>query len=236
METLPVKTCWYCRQAAGADSLCAECGRLQPLERDADYFRIFRLERKLSLDAAALEPKFHEFARRFHPDHYRMGLPRERLIALENASRLNQAYRTLRDPFDRSAYLLELEEGRGLDGKDSPPQELFEEILEVQELLDEYAAVGEAGGTPAFPGGVEEAGGAALRPVLEERRIALQKAQDDRARRLTGDVFAAWDRLPDGDPGGLARAEVLRSIRRILGERAYLRRVLHRLREALGEA
>lgn len=223
MEILPVKTCWYCRQAAGADGLCAACGRLQPLERDADHFRIFRLSRKLSLDAAALEPKFHELSRRFHPDHYRMGVPKERLIALENASRLNQAYRTLRDPFERSAYLLELEEGRGLDGKDSPPQELFEEILEVQELLEDHAAA-------------NEVGRAALRPALEERRTALQKAQDDRARRLTGDLFAAWDRLPDDDPGGLARAEVLRSIRRILGERAYLRRVLHRLREALGEA
>ena len=58
--------------------------------------------------------------------------------ALDATARLNDAYRTLRDPMGRAMYLLKLE---GFDvgeqgGKDVPP-ELLEEVFELNMALEE---------------------------------------------------------------------------------------------------
>jgi molecular chaperone HscB len=195
--------------------------KLQPLGRNSDYFTVMGLPRKLALDARVLEPVFHALSRRFHPDVYRMASARERLIALENSAVLNQAYRTLRDPFERAAYLSQLEAGHSTETKAAPPDNLFEEILEIQELLGEYRFA-------------EEDDKPALRAALQEKLIAMQTEQSQRETELTGPLFTRWDALQDGNPVNLAEKEaVLTGIRRILGERAYLRRVLDSLRDAL---
>lgn len=214
--------CWFCKTDVGDDPLCPHCVKLQPLGKQSDYFSVMGLPRKLTIDVRVLEPVFHALSRRFHPDMYRMSAPRERMIALENSAVLNQAYRTLRDPFDRAAYLLELERGREADRRDSPPQELFEEILEVQELLGDYKL--------ADPEERE-----ALRPRLAQKREALQAEQDARGRDLTERLFREWDQLQEQPqpPTSEQKAPLLDAMRRIIGERAYLRRVLTSLTEAL---
>jgi len=214
--------CWHCKTDVGDDPLCPHCVKLQPLGKQSDYFTVMGLPRKLSIDTRVLEPVFHALSRRFHPDMYRMAAPRERMIALENSALLNQAYRTLRDPFDRAAYLLELERGREGDRRDSPPQDLFEEILEVQELLGDYRLA---------DGSERES----LRPQLNQKREALQAEQDERGRDLTERLFKQWDQLQEQSqpPTTEQKAPLLDAMRRIIGERAYLRRVLNSLVEAL---
>jgi molecular chaperone HscB len=214
--------CWYCKTDVGDDPLCPHCVKLQPLGRQSDYFSVMGLPRKLSIDARVLEPVFHALSRRFHPDMYRLAAARERMIALENSAVLNQAYRTLRDPFERAAYLLELERGREADRRDSPPQELFEEILEVQELLGDFKL--------GDPDERER-----LRPQLAARRDVLQAEQEARGRELTERIFREWDALQElpQPPTPEQKAPLLDAIRRIIGERAYLRRVLTSLTEAL---
>jgi molecular chaperone HscB len=214
--------CWSCKSEVGNEPQCPHCVKLQPLGRNSDYFSVLGLPRKLSIDPRVLEPVFHALSRRFHPDMYRLASPRERMIALENSAVLNQAYRTLRNPFDRAAYLLELERGREAAHRDSPPQELFEEILEIQELLGDYRL--------ADPDEKQT-----LRPQLEARRNELRAAQADRERELTDTLFSAWDRLLEEQPAATEerKAPLLDAMRRIIGERAYLRRVLTGLDEAL---
>src|SRR5688572_7448920 len=156
-----------------------------------------RLPRKLSIDPRVLEPVYHALSRRFHPDRYRMATGRERMIALENSALLNQAYRTLRDPFERAAYLLQLEEGRASAAKDAAPQELFDQILEVQELLGEYK----------FGDPDEQSG---LRPALGAKRDELQAEQNRRAAELTERVFREWDELQEcGSPNDEQKAPLL---------------------------
>lgn len=214
--------CWSCKSEVGNEPQCPHCVKLQPLGRNSDYFSVLGLPRKLSIDPRVLEPVFHALSRRFHPDMYRLASPRERMIALENSAVLNQAYRTLRNPFDRAAYLLELERGREAAHRDSPPQELFVEILEIQELLGDYRL--------ADPDEKQT-----LRPQLEARRNELRAAQADRERELTDTLFSAWDRLLEEQPAATEerKAPLLDAMRRIIGERAYLRRVLTGLDEAL---
>ncbi len=213
--------CWYCKTEVGDEPACGNCVKIQPLGRNSDYFSVMGLPRKLDIDPRVLEPVYHALSRRFHPDMYRLATQRERMIALENSAVLNQAYRTLRDPFDRAAYLIQLEQGRGTEVPASPPQELFEEILEVQELLGEYR----------FAEPDEQA---ELRPQLEQQRARLQAEQDGRADALTGDLFRRWDAAIEAQAPAEQRAPLLAEMRRIIGERAYLRRVLNSLKEALG--
>jgi molecular chaperone HscB len=213
--------CWSCRSEVGSEPQCPNCVKLQPLGRNSDYFTVMGLPRKLSIDARVLEPVFHALSRRFHPDVYRMASSRERMIALENSAVLNQAYRTLRDPFERAAYLSQLEAGRSAETKSAPPADLFEEILEIQELLGEYRFAEEAEKPP-------------LRSALETKLAEIQAEQSQREAELTGPLFSRWDALQDtATPSPAEKETVLADIRRILGERAYLRRVLNRLHEAL---
>ena len=214
--------CWSCRAEVGGAPECPQCVKIQPLGPNSDYFSVLGLPRKLQIDPRVLEPIFHALSRRFHPDMYRLASARERIIALENSAVLNQAYRTLRDPFERAAYLLELEEGRLGDRKEAPPQDLFEEILEVQELLAEQQ----------FAEGDEKA---ALTAQLREKRDALQAEQDQRASLLTSQLFGEWDALSQGlsPPPQEQKAPLLAQMRNILATRSYLKRVLKSLEDAV---
>jgi molecular chaperone HscB len=215
--------CWHCEHEVGFEPTCPSCVKIQPLGRNSDYFNVMGLKRKLDIDPRVLEPVFHALSRRFHPDMYRLASTRERLIALENSALLNQAYRTLRDPFERAAYLVQLERGRASETKDSPPHDLFEEILDAQELLGEFR----------FGDDAEKE---ALRVRLAARRDELQAEQDRRAARLTGELFRQWDALQERGPTAEEKEPLLVEMRRLLGERAYLRRILNSLNEALGDS
>lgn len=215
--------CWHCKSEVHGEPQCPSCVKLQPLGRNSDYFTVMGLPRKLDLDPKVLEPVFHALSRRFHPDVYRAASPRERMIALENSALLNQAYRTLRDPFERAAYLAQLEEGRATEGNEAPPADLFEEILESQELLADYK----------FGDADEQQ---ALRPRVQAQRDAFQAEYDRRAADLTDRLFKEWDALQEqqeAEPG--RRQELAAQIRQLLGERSYLRRILNSLNEALGD-
>jgi len=52
---------------------------------------------------------FRSLSRQFHPDYFYNASAAERLASLERSSYLNDAYRTLKQPIPRIAYLLELE-------------------------------------------------------------------------------------------------------------------------------
>lgn len=55
-----------------------------------------------------LERAYFEAQRRWHPDHFAQASSAQRQEALENASLLNQAYQTLKDPVKRAEILLRL--------------------------------------------------------------------------------------------------------------------------------
>lgn len=103
----------------------------------ADYYAVFGLDRKLTLDDEALKRKFYELSRQFHPDRFATGSPEQRQFALDFTAMLNDAYRVLRNPVKRIEYLLAQE---GFDigeqrSKDVPP-ELLEEVFELNMMLE----------------------------------------------------------------------------------------------------
>ena len=62
-----------------------------------DYFAIFSLPPHLTLDTPALEKSFYALSRRLHPDRFAAKPAAEQEKALAESSRLNDAYRTLKE-------------------------------------------------------------------------------------------------------------------------------------------
>jgi molecular chaperone HscB len=90
------------------DHACAACGRLQPVDRREDPFSLLGLPRQFAVDPADVERRFRERSRRVHPDRFAKAEPRERRLALERATALNDAHRVIRDWRRRAAYLARL--------------------------------------------------------------------------------------------------------------------------------
>jgi molecular chaperone HscB len=185
-----------------------------------DYFEVFGLPRKLSLDLQELQRRFYDLSRRHHPDFHQTADAEAQAAVLEASALVNRAYRTLRDPISRVEYLIALEEGREIreetSAKPRPPMDLLEEMLEVQEALEE-----------AKSGGLTAEVAARLRAErerLEARWRAEETAVIDGAAEWDGAV----DRLAD-------RAPLLDRFKQRLAARAYLRTVIDDLSQALGE-
>ena len=86
-----------------------ELFRVMVLEDSNNYFSFFSLPPKLRVDTVALEKRFYALSRRLHPDRFAGRTEAEQEAALAESSRLNDAYRTLKDPIARTGYLLKLE-------------------------------------------------------------------------------------------------------------------------------
>jgi molecular chaperone HscB len=129
--------CWSCQAEVGPQALfCPGCRALQPEPPRTDLFATLGLTRDFDLDPEDLERRFRERSRQLHPDRFARASPRERRISLERATRLNDAYRTLKDGRARAGYLLKLL------GKDPVAEarthhdpEFLEEQLELREML-----------------------------------------------------------------------------------------------------
>jgi len=74
-----------------------------------DFFTVFALPRYLHVDTEALEKSFYAQSRKLHPDRFAAKSAEEQDAALASSSRLNDAYRTLKDPILRTQYLLTLQ-------------------------------------------------------------------------------------------------------------------------------
>jgi len=184
-----------------------------------DFFQVFGLERRLAIDTAALQRRFYELSRQWHPDFHQAQPPAEQAQALEESARVNAAYRALRDPIARVEYLIRLEEGRqtreGAAVKPKAPPDLLAEMFEIQESLEE-----------ARSGVLDEA----TRATLTEQRDGLRSRMTDAERRLTGPLSQAWDGAAPAD-----RSSALTALKEALATRAYLRTVIDDLSAALGE-
>jgi molecular chaperone HscB len=126
--------CWSCKEEVGPGPFCKHCVRIQRVDDFSNYFRLFNLEKSFSIDEELLKKRFYDLSRQFHPDFYSVRSDSERSIACDNTAHLNQALKVLSDPIKRADYLLSMTVGN-TPGNPTPPQELFDEILEVGDIL-----------------------------------------------------------------------------------------------------
>jgi molecular chaperone HscB len=217
--------CWHCQSEVTGEYFCDHCVKVQPVSKETDYFTFFGLPRRLTIDPPALEAKFYELSRTFHPDFYHNKSTEERAISLQNSAVLNTAYRTLKDPIQRIEYLLGLEAGAVKDIRTSPPADLFEEILELQEDLEQYRSR-----SPDQ----DAAGTERLKAKLTEDRQLLERRQHDMEERLS-QLSGEWDRLQGSVQAAPTTADkakresILKEMREILSHRTYLRNIINDL-------
>ena len=77
-----------------------------------NYFELFQLPAQFELDSHQLAETYRQLQQQFHPDRVASAPENERLLAMQQASNINAAYQTLKDPLARAEYLLMLQ---GLD-------------------------------------------------------------------------------------------------------------------------
>jgi molecular chaperone HscB len=195
------------------------------LPRGADYFAFFGLPRKLTLDLADLELRFHSLSWKLHPDNFARASDDERQLSLDRSSQLNDAYRTLRDPVARVEYLLGLA-GMRREGqkKQQAPPELLEEVFELNESLDELRdARASRGGAVAMAG---------LRVKLDAAQHKFESSLEDVDQELAH-ISAEWDRALDAGPDDAAKKNLMERMNEILNRRSYIRNLVNGVRQEL---
>lgn len=73
-----------------------------------DFFALLDQPRRFRLDLTALEAAYHELHGQVHPDRHAHLPDADKRRAMQWATRVNEAFVTLRKPLERARYLLEL--------------------------------------------------------------------------------------------------------------------------------
>jgi molecular chaperone HscB len=193
----------------------------------SDYFAVFGLPRKLSIDAPALEKQFYKLSRKLHPDLHAQASAEEQAEMLAQSSQLNDAYRILKNPVSRVEYLLEvlgvrINENNAAKKTDAPrvPADLLEEVFELNMQLEEMRANKKMGEDDV------------------QLRADLEKAQTQFTRQLAAvdedlhQTGTAWDSALDREDE-TAKAVIVKDLAALLDRRGYLRNLVRDVNEAL---
>ncbi|WP_456416554.1 co-chaperone HscB [Thiolapillus sp.] len=73
-----------------------------------NHFELFGLPVGFIIDGAALAERYRDLQRVAHPDRYASGTEQEQRLSLQQTTRINEAYETLKNPVLRAQYLLSL--------------------------------------------------------------------------------------------------------------------------------
>ena len=74
-----------------------------------NYFQLFQLPQQFNIDLTALETNYRAIQSASHPDRFVTATDAEKLAAIQTATTANEAYKTLKHPAQRAAYLLGLQ-------------------------------------------------------------------------------------------------------------------------------
>jgi molecular chaperone HscB len=200
------------------------------------YFEFFNLPSKLHVDGPALEKQFYVLSRKLHPDRFASKPLAEQEAALTEASMLNDAYRTLKNPIGRTQYLLKLEgvqleeqskaatDAARVSGerkKQIVPEELLEEVFELNMQLTEMRAAKQMGEDE---------------PELRRDLLTAKDAFDEKMVQTQAELerlWTNWDAAFDaGDDGAKLAARDAMVV--LLNKRTYLRNLVRDVNEALG--
>jgi molecular chaperone HscB len=123
----------------------------------SNHFELFGLEPVFALNADSLDSAYRDIQAKVHPDRFAHAGDAERRASLQWTTRVNEAYRTLKDPVQRAKHLLEL---RGVDvafeTNTAMPADFLAQQMELRESLEEAVETKDAASLGALRKGLVE--------------------------------------------------------------------------------
>jgi len=103
-----VIACWSCKgPVSRVTAFCETCGAVQP-PGQADHFFRLGLERSFDVDVESLDQHYFDMQRHLHPDRFATRSAQEKSLSQQQATAINDAYETLKEPLKRADYLVHL--------------------------------------------------------------------------------------------------------------------------------
>eukprot|EP01023_Acetabularia_acetabulum_P066778 TRINITY_DN9066_c0_g2_i1.p1 TRINITY_DN9066_c0_g2~~TRINITY_DN9066_c0_g2_i1.p1 ORF type:complete len:245 (-),score=12.44 TRINITY_DN9066_c0_g2_i1:61-795(-) len=134
--------CWHCGKNLGElkSFFCGSCKGVQPARLKSSYYEVMGIHQiGFNIDLQQLDKRYKALQLLLHPDKFEIKSSKEREYSLQQASLVNNAYNTLKNPLARAKYLCNLygwpnqldDEGTMED------PELLMQIMEERERLEE---------------------------------------------------------------------------------------------------
>ncbi len=131
--------CWSCKgPVQPVTPFCETCSAVQP-PGQLDHFQRMGLDISFDVNVTDLDQRYFDMQRRLHPDRFATRSPQEKSLSQQQATAINDAYETLKEPLKRADYLVHLK------GTDVLPEgcnlvndtDLLMETMEMREVLAE---------------------------------------------------------------------------------------------------
>ncbi|MFM8466872.1 MAG: Fe-S protein assembly co-chaperone HscB [Oxalobacteraceae bacterium] len=111
-----------------------------------NHFLLFQMPVSFDIDIGQLDAAFRELQGRVHPDRFVAASDAEKRVAMQWATRANEAYQTLKHPLKRAAYLCELNGvDLGIESNTAMPPAFLMQQMAWREALDEARDAKDAG-------------------------------------------------------------------------------------------
>lgn len=111
------------------------------LDFSRNHFELFGLPVAFAIDGEDLDKAYRDLQTEIHPDRFAHAGESEQRLAVQWATRANEAYKTLKNPFERARYLLELQGIHAMDAKNtSMPAAFLMQQMEWREALADAVA------------------------------------------------------------------------------------------------
>ena len=151
-----------------------------------NHFELFGLPLQFQLDGSLLSSQFRDLQRQFHPDKFAIASERDRLLAVQKAAQINDAYQVLKNPISRAEYLL-VQHGEDIRGEQQTMQDpmFLMEQMELREELEDIADSSEPEDALfAFEGKVSKMYKQQLSAIQQELESEAWLEAADRVRKL----------------------------------------------------
>ena len=173
-----------------------------PVNLSQNHFELFGIPVQFSVDTAELDRRYRELQREVHPDRFATAPEAERRVSMQLATRVNEAYQTLKSPLRRAVYILQL---RGVDPKfetnTAMPPEFLMEQMSWRERIEAGSEEPEA--LLRLQAGLRDES----RKIYEKLHDQLDEGRDDDAASQTARMLMFYEKLDDEIDDKLAELE-----------------------------
>ncbi|NWG88158.1 MAG: Fe-S protein assembly co-chaperone HscB [Hydrogenophilaceae bacterium] len=173
------------------------------LDFNRNHFELFGLKPGFVIDVGALEQAYRNIQTEVHPDRFAHAGEAEKRLSMQWTARVNEAYTTLRRPFERARYLLELQGIQAMDPNNTRmPADFLMQQMEWREALAEAQAGKDFAGLQRLEKemrSVAEQLQGQLATLLDQRHDYAQAAEVLRKYRfmekLLAEIDAAYEEI-----------------------------------------